>query len=58
MLAGDRSRDKAKTKPRRGQSCEHCRESRNFPNYVHWHVFYFTRGVSGSLPVFFNKENT
>ena len=22
-------------------SCEHCRESRNFPNCVHWHVFYF-----------------
>ena len=36
-----RSRDKAETKPRRDQSCEHCRESRNFPNCVHWHIFYF-----------------
>ena len=27
--------------PRRNQSCEHCRESGNFPNCVHWHVFYF-----------------
>ena len=52
MLAGDRSqgvgeakprrsRDKSETKPRRDQSCEYCRESRNFPNCVHWHVFYF-----------------
>ena len=36
-----RSRDKAETKLRRDQSCEHCRESRNFPNCVHWDVFYF-----------------
>ena len=52
ILAGDRSqgvaeakprrsRDKAETNPRRDQSCEHCRESRNFPNCVHWHIFYF-----------------
>ena len=52
MLAGDRSqgvvevqpmhsRDVAKAKPRRDQSCEHCRESRNFPNCVHWHECYF-----------------
>ena len=41
MLAGDRSQGVAETKPRRDQSCEHCRESRNFANCVHWHVFYF-----------------
>ena len=41
MLAEDQSRDKAETKPRRDQSCEHCRVSRSFPNCVHWHVFYF-----------------
>ena len=40
MLAGDRSQGVAETKPRRDQSCEHCLESRNFPNCVHWHVFY------------------
>ena len=27
-----RNRDEAESKPRRDQSCEHCRESRNFPN--------------------------
>ena len=26
---------KAETNPRRDRSCEHCRESRNFPNCVH-----------------------
>ena len=36
-----RSRGKAETNPRRDQSCEHCRESRNVPNCVHWHIFYF-----------------
>ena len=52
MLAGDRSqgvveasvrrsRGVAETNPRRDQSCEHCRESRNLPNCVHWHVLYF-----------------
>ena len=30
-----------RSKPRRDQSCEHCRESLNFPNCVHWHVLYF-----------------
>ena len=29
-----RSRNKVETKPRRDQACEHCRESRNFPNCV------------------------
>ena len=41
MLAIDRSWDQAETNPRHDQSCEHCRKSRNFPNSVHWHVFYF-----------------
>ena len=52
MLAGDRSQGvvemqvtrswgKAETKPRRNQSCELGRESRDFPNRVHWHVFFF-----------------
>ena len=36
-----RSRGVGETKPRRDQSYEHYRESRNFPNCVHWHVFYF-----------------
>ena len=36
-----RSRDKAETNPRRDQYCEHCRESLNVPNCVHWHIFYF-----------------
>ena len=38
-----RSRGVAETKPRRDQSCEHCRESRNFPNCVHWHIKIITR---------------
>ena len=33
--------DRRRSKPRRDQFCEHCRESRNFPNCVHWHAFYF-----------------
>ena len=41
MLARDRSQGVVETKPRRDQFCEHCRESRNFPNRVHWHVLYF-----------------
>ena len=45
MLAGDQSRDKAETKPRRSRGAispvSILNESRNLLNCVHWRIFYF-----------------
>ena len=45
MLAGDRSQVVAKAKPRRSRGAispaSILSESRNYPNCVHWHIFYF-----------------
>ena len=45
MLAEDRSQGGAETKPRRSRGAislaSILNESRNYSNYVHWHIFYF-----------------
>ena len=45
MLTGERSRDVAEAKPRRSRGAINpasiLNESRNYPNCVHWHIFYF-----------------
>ena len=45
MLAGNRSQGEAETKPRRSRGAispaSILSESRNHPNCVHWHIFYF-----------------
>ena len=45
ILAGDRSQGVAEAKPRRSRDMisrvSILSESRNYPNCVHWHIFYF-----------------